>query len=325
MMMLKKFRCLALVLALALVSCTTFAAKKPIKLVYGSVHYADTYLSRGDVYFKKLVEKKSKGQIIIDFFPGCQLGTQREMIQATRTNAQQMTIVTPGVFSTIWKKITALDLPYVFRDTAHLLKVTKSINSLIDPDEMAAKTGLRILNARIRAARNLTTNFPVNKLKDIEGIKMRVGESALSLALWKAMGCVPTVIPGSEMYTALATGVVVAQENPLEVLYTYKLYEVQKYCALTEHIREIQMVVINDKCWKDLTKAQQKILIYAATKSAKMGNADAQKEEKKYYDLLVEKGMKFTRPDVAPFRKSAKTIWDKFGDKKFIEKVEAIK
>jgi tripartite ATP-independent transporter DctP family solute receptor len=272
-----------------------------------------------------LVEKNSKCQILVDYFPNFQLGTAAEQIQATRSNSQQITIISPGNLAPIWPKMGTLELPYLFRDDAHHIKVMNKISSIIDQEELAAKTGLRILNVRRRAPRQLTTKFPVNKLEDIKGIKMRSPENSLYLALWKALGTIPTVIPGSEIYTALATGVIDGQENPLDDIYCKKLYEQVKYCALTAHMRETSMMVINNQCWKSLTKAQQKILTDAAAVSAKMGIADVNKEEKRAYDLLVKAGMKFTKPNLTPFRERAKTIWSQFGDEELIKKVEAIK
>jgi tripartite ATP-independent transporter DctP family solute receptor len=325
--MLKKFRCLALVLVLVLVvvSCTTFAAIKPIKLIYGHDFTADHFFSKGDRYFKKLVEKNSKGTILVDFFPALQLGSATEMLQATRSNSQQITQVSPGSLASIWPKIGTLELPYLYRDDAHEIKVAKRISSIIDQDELAAKTDLRILNVRIRAPRHLTTKFPVHKLEDIKGLKIRSPENKLFMRLWQVLGAVPTVIPMTDVYTALATGTIGAQENPFDSIYTWKIYEQVKYCALTAHIRSLSMMVINNSCWNSLTAEQQKIIADAAAKSAKMGFKDVKKDENRCYNLLVKAGMKFTKPNLAPFRKKAKTIWREFGDEELIKKVEAIK
>jgi tripartite ATP-independent transporter DctP family solute receptor len=325
--MLKKFRFLALstILVLVFVSCTTFAAKKPVKLTYGHIYAASDCYCEGDRYFKQLVEKKSKGQIIVDFFPGGQLGNQSEMIQATKAGAQQMILTSAGGLYTLWPKIGTFELPYLYRDQQHYLKVVNKLNSLIDQDEMMAKTGMRILSVRIRAPRQLTTKFPVNKLEDIKGLKIRTPESAVYASLWRALGAIPTTISGSEIYTALATGTVEAQENPFDVIYNYKFYEVQKYCARTAHIREITLMLINKNSWKSLTKVQQKIISDAAAKSAEMMIKAIIDNEEKYYQLLVNVGMKFTEPDTASFRERAKTIWSQFGDTKIIKKVEAVK
>jgi tripartite ATP-independent transporter DctP family solute receptor len=326
-MMLKKFRCLVLVMALILVvvSCTTFAARKPVKLVFGHIWHPDHFLCKGDLYFKKLVEKNSKGQIFIDYYPGAQLGNAQETQQATKSGAQQMTLASFGGLTPYWQKLATFNLPYIYRDDMHIIKVAKKINSLLDQDEMAAKTGTQILCMRPLPARHLTTKFPVNKLEDIKGLKIRSPENQLNLALIKAWDAIPTVVPFAETYTALASGTVEAQENPLNDIYTQKFHEQQKYCALTAHMQEIVLTLINIKCWNSLTKAQRKILTDASGQCAKMGLEDMKEAEKSTYDLLVKEGMKFTRPDVAPFREKAKKVWSQLGDKELIKKIQEIK
>jgi tripartite ATP-independent transporter DctP family solute receptor len=326
--MLKKFRCLALVMALILifVSCSTFAAKKPIKIIYGHQwHKEELFVQKGDLYFKELVEKNSKGQILVEIYPSGQLGTIPEQIQAVKTNAQQMTFTPVGEFVPYWKELASFDLPYVYRDQKHFLKVAEKFTSVIGVNNMAAKTGLRVIGTRIRSPRHLVTKFPVNKLDDIKGLKIRVSQSPISVALWKALGTVPTIIPAQEIYTALATGIVDAQENPLDHFYINKNYEVVKYCALTAHKCEIVPIVISEIFWKSLSKGQRKIIQDAMDKSNKRLTKLVLEEEAKYKKLLEEKGMKFTNPDVAPFREKAKTIWNQFGDEKVIKKIQTLK
>jgi tripartite ATP-independent transporter DctP family solute receptor len=326
-MMSKKFRCLALVMVfiLVVVSCIAFAAVKPIRLVYGHTQPADHFYCKGDLYFKKLVEKNTKGQILVDFFPAGQLGSTSEMFQATVSGAQQMVLVSPGQCAAILPKMSSLVLPYLYRDDNHQLKVMKRLSSLLGEEEFAAKTGLRILNVRRRTPRHLNTKFPVNKIEDIKGLKIRVPQNPLSLAIWKALGAVPTVIPATETYTALATGTVDAQENPFDSIWQWKYYELAKYCALTAHTRDITLMVINNKCWNSLTKKQQKIIQDAADKNAKMGIKDALETEKEYYNCLVKAGMKFTKPNLAPFKEKCKTVWSQYGDAELIKKIEEVK
>jgi tripartite ATP-independent transporter DctP family solute receptor len=327
MMMLKKFRCLALVIALVLVfvSCTTFAAKKPIKIVYGHILTMDHYNVKGDQYFKKLVEKNSKGQIIIDYYPASQLGSGTEQSQAVMSGAQQMFLGGVGVFAQTWPKIGTIELPYLIRDQEHYLKVASKLPSLLGRNEMASKLGVRILGVRLNSPRQLTTKFPVNKVEDINGLKLRLSETASWVACWKALGAIPTVIPMADLYTSLATGVVDAQENPFDTIYAAKLYEQVKYCALTSHIRGYYLVLINNGFWKKLTPKHQKIISAAAAKADQMMRKAALDGEEKYYQLLVKAGMKFTKPDLIPFRKKAKTVWSQFGDVELIKKIEAVK
>jgi tripartite ATP-independent transporter DctP family solute receptor len=326
-MMLRKFRYLALVmtLILAVVSSTTFAAKKPIKIVFGTCFTADHFFAKGDRYFKKLVEKNSNGQLLIDYYPAGQLGSSMEQLDAVRSGAQQMFLAGMAAPLSYWSKLKTFDLPYIIRDEAQQIKVANKMTSIIDQEELAKKIGMRILNVRIRAARHITTKFPVYKIEDLKGLKIRAPESTLFIDFLKAFGTIPTVIPSADVYTAIATGTVDAQENPYDSIYTWKYYEVQKYVARTGHIRECTAIFINDIFWKKLTASQRKILTDAAAKSAKMGIRDARKENKKYYKLLVKKGMKFTDPDLVPFRERCKPIWKKYGDQELIKKIQAIK
>jgi tripartite ATP-independent transporter DctP family solute receptor len=327
-MMLKKFRCLALVLALTLVfvSCTTFAAnKKPIKLVYGHVFAADHYYQKACLDFKQLVEKNSKGQIVVDVFPASQLGSLKEMCQATQTGAQQMFLESLGGLATSYQKLGTFQLPYLVRDEQHYAKLLSKGMSLFDEKELVTNTGLNIVALWARSPRYLTTNFPVNKLEDIKGLKIRVPEHPTFLAFWKALGTVPTPIPISDVYTALATGTIGALENCLSDICTFKLYEQTKYFAYTAHMHEIMALYINAKTWNSLTLTQKKILTNAGSKVSKTVLEAVNNSEKTYWDFLRKEGKKVTYPDLAPFAERARTIWGQYGDAELIKKVQAIK
>jgi tripartite ATP-independent transporter DctP family solute receptor len=326
-MMLKKFRFLVLAMALILVfvSCVTFAADKPLKLVYGHIWPQEHFYCKADLYFKKLVEKNSKGKILIDFFPAGQLGNERELLQATRSGAQQLCLTSSAVLYQWWTKIQTLGLPYIYRDSAHLKKVATRITSVVDQDELSTKVGVRIIGTRLMSPRHLNTKFPVNKLEDLKGHRIRVPESPMLRGLFKAWGAIPTMIPLGDLYTALATGIVEGQENPVDTIYSCKFYEQAKYCVMTAHMRGMYLHVISEKCWQSLSARQKKIITNAADKATKMVFKAAKASEEKYCQLLVKGGMKFIKVDVTPFREKAKTIWGKFGDQELIEKIQAIK
>jgi tripartite ATP-independent transporter DctP family solute receptor len=327
-MMLKKCRCLllAMVLVLVVVSCTTFAAVKPIKIIYGHVWPADHYYLKGDQYFKELVEKNSKGQILVDIFPGSQLGGAAEGLQATRNGAQQMTQSGLGGFiSRLVPKLAVFEMPYMYRDDTHAAKVIDKFNSLIKPEELAAKTGVRVLGIKTSTLRHLTSKVPVNKLEDLKGMKIRVGENAMLIAYWKSLGMVPTAIPTADVYTALATGTVDAVENSFSGIYASKWHEQQKYCAQIGYMRGFYAMIINDNFWNKLTKKQQKILADAGKKCTQLMIKANEENDEEYYQLLSKAGMKFTKPDTAPFREKSKSIWSQFGDKELIKKIQAIK
>jgi tripartite ATP-independent transporter DctP family solute receptor len=326
-MMLKKFRCLvlALVLILVVVSCTAFAEAKPIKLVLGHVFDKGFFFTKGDLLFKELVEKNSNGQITVEIYPGSQLGPIPEMLQAVGAGSQQMSIASGTYLCTYWPKLGTFDLPYLYRDQDHFTKVARNYTSLIDQDEMAAKTGMRILGYRERAWRQLNTKFPVKKIQDLRGKKIRVNQSPISVALWKAFGAIPVVVPGGEIYTALATGTVDGQDNLFDGVWTSKFYEQAKYCAYTSHSQELLLVAISEKFWKSLTKEQQKIIQDAVDKSDALINKLAVDMQEEYYQSLVKVGVKFTKPALKPFREKARAVLEEFGDAELIKKIQAIK
>ena len=103
-------------------------------------------------------------------------------------------------------------------------------------------------------------------------MKIRVAEVPVRVALWKAFGTNPTPLPMTEVYTSLATGAIDAEENPLDTIYSAKLHEQQKYVTLTDHMREISLIMVNEKTWKALTPAQQKLIREAADRSSEMAN-----------------------------------------------------
>jgi tripartite ATP-independent transporter DctP family solute receptor len=327
-MMLKKFRCLvlAMVLILVVVSSTTFAAKKkPIKLILGHVFATDHYNAQACLDFKKLVEKNSKGQIIIDVFPAHQLGDLREMYLATQSGSQQMFLDSLGGLSPYYPKFGTFLLPYLVQDKQHYFKLLKKARSIIDEKDMAQKTGMSIVSCWARAPRQLMTNFPVNKLNDIKGLKIRVPEHPIYLAFWKALGAIPTPIPIGDLYTALATGTVDALENCLSDIWTFKLYEQQKYLAFTTHMWEVCALYINNKTWSSFTSAQKKILTDAANKCGDKVLEAVINGDKEYTDKMIQKGIKVTYPVVAPFAEKARTIWGQFGDAELIKKIQKLK
>jgi tripartite ATP-independent transporter DctP family solute receptor len=327
-MMLKKSRCLVLAMALILVfvSCITFAADKPVKLVFGHNWPTDFYYGKGIQYFKELVERNSKGQIIVDIFPSAQLGGPGEMLQATRNGAQQLTVSSMGGYiSGLWPKLATFDLPWLICDYARASRIADRFDSLIAPEELAAKIGVRAIGLFPSQMRQLATKVPVKKLEDVKGLKVRVPEIPSYVAMWKALGAAPTIVSNGDLYTALATGTIDANESGYSSIISFKLYEQLKYITITSHQCGFSLMIINNNFWKSLTLEQQKIIQDAADKCADYVKKANVEDDKKCQQLLVKKGIKFIKVDRAPFMKKGKTVWSQFGDAELINKIEAIK
>jgi tripartite ATP-independent transporter DctP family solute receptor len=323
--MLKKlfrFLALAMTLVLVFVSCTTFAAKKPVKLTFGHLYNTDFYFHKAVLEFKRLVEKGTKGQILVDVFPASQLGSFDEMNQATRTGGQDLAFTGLATLNTSYRKCVIFALPYLFQNYQHIIK---GWNTIVDDKEYTAKTGVHVLGFLPMPNRELMTNRPVNKLEDIKGLKIRVPQDGISNIVWKALGAIPITLSIGDVYTGLATGTIDGLENPLANLYSYKFHEVRKYVAFTNHMQDASLIIINNNKWKSLTRSQQKIITDATNKAGDLAMDLLNKADKEVEENLAKKGVEFTHPDVAPFREKAKTLWPQYLSEVEIKKIEALK
>jgi len=165
-----------------------------------------------------------------------------------------------------------------------------------------------------------TSNKPIETAKDMDGLKIRVPVSPLSIAMFKGLGASPTSLQFSEVYTALQTKVVDAQENPLPIIQVAKLFEVQKYCSLTNHIWDGFWFIASGRTW-DRIPADLKTIISAAINDAGLKQRDdIRKLNETLESDLKAKGMVFNRPSPDSFRAALRESgfyadWKKrFGD-----------
>jgi tripartite ATP-independent transporter DctP family solute receptor len=181
--------------------------------------------------------------------------------------------------------------------------------------------------------RNLTTkNTPVRKPADMKGLKIRAQPVTIYLETIKGMGGNPTPIDWKEVYMSLQTGVADGQENPFNVIYSAKLYEVQKYLMLTEHMLQNQTVLISEKVYQSLTPEQRKIVLQSAIDAGNYQNDLIAKDEVESLEKLKQAGMTVIGPkeglDREAFRKATRYVFDLFKEKwepGFFEKIQAVK
>ena len=276
------------------------------------------------------VKAKSGGRIAIQPFPGGQLGSSRDMIEAVANGTQH--VVTEGAanFGAWVPSIGVIESPYVWRDADHLVKamagpVGKSMN-----DELVAKRGMRILGTTYYGTRHLTTtNKPVKTPADLAGFKLRVPENDVFKAMAEAWGAKPTPMNFGELYLALKQGVVDGQENPLPTIKAGKFDEVKKYLVLTGHIITPRVIVVNEAFWKGLKPADQKIIADAVDAGITWQNAELIKQEKELIDTFKAAGVNIVAVDVAAFSKPVvSTVVGKFEakwGKGTYEKLQAIR
>lgn len=317
-----------------LAASSVFSAGQEKKMVLRLGHIRETThpTHLAALKFKELVEQKSEGRIEVKVYPNSQLGDPKEMFVKMQTGDLEM--VYGGINTFAWIKggeafeITAI--PFIYRDYEHMRK--SLLSDFFQPiiEKAEKETKIKIININgDTAPRGLTTkDKPVRNAGDFKGIKIRTAASPTVLAAMKALGALPQQIPFAELYMALKTGVVDAQENGALVVLSKSLYEVQNYYMKTDYIRDIETFYTGMDTWNKLSKENQE-LIYQATEEA--GNYETELTQEQLntaYDTLKEK-MTVIIPDCDSIREKLVGVFDEWEGVKWpkglLEKISNVK
>lgn len=265
--------------------------------------------------FAGLVEKNSKGRIKVQVFGEGQLGDEKELLQSMQVGSGtvDMGIIGAGTISIVDPKINILSLPYLFRDHEHLAKVLYGDVGKEIMEATRQTTGIKTLAYLERGPRHVTNSKrPLRTLEDFAGLKVRIPPEALPMVIWWSLGAEPVPMAFGELYAALQEKTVDGQENPLELIASSRLNEVQQYLALTYHSWAPAVFAMSDKKFSQLSPEDQKILLDAAGESALFQNDLVHKAEDKLIRELEEKGMKVTQPDLGELKEATREVHQKF-------------
>jgi tripartite ATP-independent transporter DctP family solute receptor len=252
----------------------------------------------------KAVKEKSGGRIDIQIFANGQLGSGKDMMEAVAAGALQFTTDGAGALGAFLPQLTLVEAPYLWRDAAHLAKVATSPIFTRMNDELAAKRGMRMLNVTYYGKRHLTSGSkPINAPGDMVGFKLRVPPVDVFRAMAEAWGARPTPIAFPELYLSLSQGAVDGQENPLPTIQSAKLFEVQKFLILTEHVLTPRMMIVNDAFWKGLPAADRTMLQGVFDEAAAWQDKELLAQEAGLVATLKAAGMTVVEPDVEAWRK----------------------
>lgn len=265
--------------------------------------------------FKELVEKNSQGALTVTIFPNAKLGDERTLLERMKMGIVDAGIITNGPIINFVPSFGVIDLPFLFRDPAHAYKVLDgSIGQKLMAD--LESQGWKGLAFAERGFRNLTNSKrPVKTPEDIKGLKIRVMQNPVYVDSFKALGANAVPMAWTEVLTALQQGTVDGQENPLNVIMAFKLYETQKYLSITRHAYAPAPIIMSMNTWKKLTPAQQALVKKAAQDAAEHERAWDNKMEAEWLKDLKAKGMIVTTPDLKLFRAAVKPVYDQYGPK----------
>jgi tripartite ATP-independent transporter DctP family solute receptor len=291
-------------IALALIAAAVlFAASAGAQEVKHYRFAHDQQLNTGysvayDIFSAKLKEL-SKGTMLIDQYPGAQLGQESQLLQLVKAGDLEFAIVSSANTSTISPQAGVMSLHFLFRNEAHVIKaladrqVIDAIKAMIDDTTQ----GLHVIATGSQGVRNIYSKKEVHKVDDVKGMKIRVQATATEDTMFPAYGAQTVHMPFGSVYTSLQTGVVEAAENSINVYLVNKHYEVAPVLSITEHEANNALLFISDKLWQSLSAEQKQWVTTAAGDVSANEPAKAFELEKAAATKLKTMGVKII-PDV---------------------------
>ena len=249
------------------------------------------------------IKAETNGRVDIQIFPNNQLGADTDVLSQLRSGGVEFFTMSGLILATLVPAASINGMGFAFPDYPTVWKAMDG--------ELGAYVRGQIAKANLVAMEKIWDNGfrqttsstkPINGPEDYKGFKIRVPVSPLWTSMFKAFDAAPASINFNEVYSALQTKIVEGQENPLALISTAKLYEVQKYCSLTNHMWDGYWFLANRRAWEALPEDIRTVVARNINAAAVNARVDTEKLNATVRQELTAKGLTFNQPDVAPFR-----------------------
>jgi tripartite ATP-independent transporter DctP family solute receptor len=325
-------RCLLGAAALSMTLALSAAeAADPIQLRISSPAVDTDWHAKMLTVFKDKLEELAPGQFAVEIHLNGTLfkqGTEPAAMQ--RGNLEMAMISAFDIAKQIpeWSIFTA---GYLIRDPGHQAKVFGGDIGQEMYQRVQDQMGIKILAAGYLGTRelNLRTDKEVKVPADLAGVKLRMPSSDTWLFLGKALGANPLPLAFGEVYTALQTGAIDAQDNPLPTVQAAKFYEVTKQLVMTNHLVDAIFLSMAGETWSKLSEAQHKAVLEAANAAVKYNNENRIRDEAELVSFFKEKGLKVYSPDIEAFRATVQKAyleseWSKTWPQGMVDRINAV-
>ena len=305
-------RLILFVVAMFLGSAFMAPARAQLELKLGHVGSPGSLFELSSEEFAKRANARLGDKAKVVVYGSSQLGGDKEMVQKMKLGTLDMALPST-VMSSEDDLFGVFEMPYLVKDRAHMSRIEKEFFwSKLSPT--VESKGLKVLAVWENGYRHITNNKrPINTPADLQGIKLRVPEGKWRVKMFQAYGANPSPMKLSEVFTALQTGVMDGQENPLTQIYSSKFQEVQKYLSLSGHVYTPAYLTVSKKKWESLPADVRKILEETAKETQSYVYATAQKLDDELLDKMKAAGMQVNEVDKAAFIKASKPTYDEFG------------
>jgi tripartite ATP-independent transporter DctP family solute receptor len=279
----------------------------------------DTPYGEAMLEFKRIVEEGSQKRIEVQLFPSAQLGAIPEQLENVKVGGQEMSLFSPAYAGQFFPAFDVLELPFLVTNWDEAQRMLKSDAFKRLTSEAAKAIGVKIVGTFPYGFRNIANSkHPVRTLQNFSGLKLRVQNSPVHIAAFRALGANPVAIGWDETYQAVQTGVVDGLENANTVLIANRYPEIAKYVSRTGHLFGMLLVSMNTKLYDSLSPADQKLIIKGMEAAEAINLARALEIDKSSVDTLTKMGAVVN--DVSPeavqeMRKAVQPVLDEFGPK----------
>lgn len=265
------------------------------------------------VKFAQEVQDKTDGKYAIELHPNGDLGGERDMLESMQMGTLDMGIVTSGPFVNFSSDMGVLDMPYLFanKEQAYAVLDGEVGRSLLDTLESSSLKGLAYAE---RGFRDITNSVrPVKTAEDLKGLKIRVMENEVYQKAFEALGVNATPMAWADALTALQQGTVDGEENPINVINSYKLWESQKYATLDGHSYSTAIVTMSLDKFNELDADTQQIFLDAAQDAAEYERAWVAAQEEDQLQAMKDNGMEVIEdPDIDSFKAAVQPVYDAY-------------
>ena len=265
--------------------------------------------------FEELVEARTEGKVDIELYPNATLGDERTLLEAMQIGAVDMGVITNGPVANFVEEMAVFELPFLFPSPEAAYEVLDGPigQELLD---RLAEVNLKGLAYAERGFRNLTNSErPVTSPEDLEGLRIRVMENPVYVDTFRELGANAIPMAWTEALTAMQQGTIDGQENPVNVIHSFKLNETQAHMTLSRHTYAPAIFVMGMPAWNQLREAAQTVIDEAAQEAAeheRRVNAEMAAEQ---LAALREAGMQIVEePDIAAFQQAVAPVYAQYGE-----------
>ncbi len=276
----------------------------------------ESHYHQGLMQWKKLVEERSGGSVIVEIFHSAQLGSERDVVEGVSLGTVDATLTSTGPLPNFTNAFMVFDLPFIVQDRE---KAYQWMDGPKGQEILASLESSNIKGLGIweNGFRNLTNSKRfVDAPNDMDGLKIRLMENPIHVATFETLGARAVPMPFGELFTALQQGTVDGQENPLVIIDTSKFYEVQGYLALTGHFYSPAVLMINLDFWNNTLNADERSIITQAEQEARKWQRDfSKKGEMELRSKLESQGMEIAEVDAAEWFAMVQPVYEQFSDR----------